>query len=501
MKCVLFQLTNTYRDIELSIIAHMQKQTNTRFIFFVEDEREKTRCKGFCRDIDNIIVHGEIEKKSNVLNLQPNLTNVAQRFEGKYNINYFLDIIQQDQHVYEQYIPYAADHVLRKPKMHWDKLIAQISFYFDFAEKFFKDNNVDMVIMRPGCRLLTVLIHVATKHGIPTTYLKPTGINTDVYWAFGPYSDSKFLKERCESLSVKDHDFDHSVFSNTSTKNRFERLYRASSFASLFISLFMVCFHSIRSAINNGIFSTSVRPNRIVNNIRTTVETWFCARTLNSLSYDNIDDIAVNPYIAFFLPQEPEYGAQSLSRSFSNSFAIVHQFSLAMPIGVSLVVKEHARVGWRCSSYYKKLASLPNVKFCSLSISAVDLMKYSSAVATISGKTAVEATLLGKKSIIFADHESYDFLDSVHKVSSLCSLSETIRKVLGSLTKKETAKLKESGISYIEAVKSCSFDASGSTLFGEKNMDSKKGGGLAFQKLNDLIIFFKKNNQKNSINQ
>ena len=80
-------------------------------------------------------MHGEIEKKSNVLNLQPNLTNVAQRFEGKYNINYFLDIIQQDQHVYEQYIPYAADHVLRKPKMHWDKLVAQINFYFDFGEQ------------------------------------------------------------------------------------------------------------------------------------------------------------------------------------------------------------------------------------------------------------------------------------------------------------------------------------------------------------------------------
>ena len=106
----------------------------------------------------------------------------------------------------------------------------------------------------------------------------------------------------------------------------------------------------------------------------------------------------------------------------------------------------------------------------------------------------------GKNSIIFADHETYDFFDSVHNICSLCALSEITRKVLGPPSKKESAELKESGISYTEAVKSCSFDASGSTLFEEKIWTLKKLDAMFFKNLT-IWLFSLRKIIKNSINQ
>ena len=94
----------------------------------------------------------------------------------------------------------------------------------------------------------------------------------------------------------------------------------------------------------------------------------------------------------------------TISPLFLNETFIIELISNCLPVDHKLLLKEHpAMVGQRSLSFYKKVQKLPNVKFLyPFSKKKIyTLIKNSSAVATISGTSGMEAIILKKPVIVF----------------------------------------------------------------------------------------------------
>jgi hypothetical protein len=139
-------------------------------------------------------------------------------------------------------------------------------------------------------------------------------------------------------------------------------------------------------------------------------------------------------YILFTLHVDPERQTLLVAPYYTNQLEVITALSKSIPVGFKIYVKEHygQRIsGWRELSYYKKIKKLPNVELIHPSYDTLELIKNSSMVCVINGTSALEAALINKPSMVFAD-TSFSSLPSVHRVKSFEKLSETIRTHLDS---------------------------------------------------------------------
>lgn len=113
-----------------------------------------------------------------------------------------------------------------------------------------------------------------------------------------------------------------------------------------------------------------------------------------------------------------------------NELFVIEEISKSLPIGWVLYVKEHqAMLGERSFNFYKKIRQLPNVK-----IVAVNYYKdpkpwilKSKGVITISGTSAFEAALLGKKSIVFGE-VPFSLIEGITRIDSFEQLPKLIKE-------------------------------------------------------------------------
>ena len=112
---------------------------------------------------------------------------------------------------------------------------------------------------------------------------------------------------------------------------------------------------------------------------------------------------------------QPERSTLPEGGMYFNQFEAIAALRARLPVGVSILVKEHpstfrrlADPNYRNREFYKRIASLKNTFFVDFSESSYDLIDASSGVATITGKIAYEARSRQKNSVIFqVIHWSY----------------------------------------------------------------------------------------------
>jgi hypothetical protein len=132
-----------------------------------------------------------------------------------------------------------------------------------------------------------------------------------------------------------------------------------------------------------------------------------------------------------------------------NELFLIEQISKSLPVTWILYVKEHqAMIGERSLQFYKRINQFPNVKLVQFNFynDPKPWIEKSKGVITISGSTAYEAAILGKKAIVFAD-VPFKLIDGVTKVNSF----EQLYKEIASFGKIDNIK---SCAAYIAAVKS-----------------------------------------------
>ena len=151
-----------------------------------------------------------------------------------------------------------------------------------------------------------------------------------------------------------------------------------------------------------------------------------------SAHYISENDLPSMNYVFFPLHKEPENTLHVFSRPYLNQIEVIRNISHSIPVGATLVVKEHpASVGMRSMAYYRKILDIPNVRLADPEIRSRSLSANASLVAVIAGSVGWEALLLGKPVITFG-RTPYEFLprSMVRRVTDLEALAHEISDLI-----------------------------------------------------------------------
>lgn len=115
------------------------------------------------------------------------------------------------------------------------------------------------------------------------------------------------------------------------------------------------------------------------------------------------------PYVFLALHYQPERNTVPLGGSFADQILVCELLSSAVPADWKIYVKEH---NWqfharskgelaRNETFYRDIASLPNVELVPLETSPFDLIDHAEAVATVAGSAGWEALVRGRPALVF----------------------------------------------------------------------------------------------------
>ena len=143
-------------------------------------------------------------------------------------------------------------------------------------------------------------------------------------------------------------------------------------------------------------------------------------------------DLSSLDYVLFPLHTEPEITLLVYSKPYLNQIEVARNVANNLPVGMSLVVKEHPRsVGKRPMGYYRKLLEIPNVRLADPAMTSRTAILNSKLVSTIAGSIGLEAIFLRKPVMTFG-RTPYELLpDSmVRRVDKFDTIGRTIVELL-----------------------------------------------------------------------
>ncbi|MBB3189439.1 hypothetical protein [Halomonas cerina] len=112
--------------------------------------------------------------------------------------------------------------------------------------------------------------------------------------------------------------------------------------------------------------------------------------------------VAGEKYFLYPLHFHPESSTSVLSGAYLNEYEVIRNMAFNLPEGARLYVKDHVSAfGLPSLKFYESLCRLPNVRLLSYSENTKELIKNSSAVATLTSTVGYEALLMGKKVFLF----------------------------------------------------------------------------------------------------
>lgn len=155
-------------------------------------------------------------------------------------------------------------------------------------------------------------------------------------------------------------------------------------------------------------------------------------------------------YVYMPLHLIPESSTFVSAPLYINELFMIETVSKCLPMGWFLYVKEHqAMVGERGIDFYKKIKKLPNVRLVQLNYyqDPKPWILKAQAVITITGTTAFEAAMLGKKAIILG-RTSYECIEGIHRLTKLDDLNDLFKNP-------EIKDNVKSCAAYIETLKEC----------------------------------------------
>ena len=140
------------------------------------------------------------------------------------------------------------------------------------------------------------------------------------------------------------------------------------------------------------------------------LKTFFKKKSLNTKYNDVIKDVNLEERFVFVpLHYEPERTSNPDGGYYYNVYDMLISLRSYVPSNVKIIIKEHPSQftktlpghRGRSALFYKSILTLPNVEFAKLDIPSSILINKSMFVVTQTGSAALEASILGKKSLIF----------------------------------------------------------------------------------------------------
>ncbi|WP_273426631.1 hypothetical protein [Marinobacter sp.] len=118
----------------------------------------------------------------------------------------------------------------------------------------------------------------------------------------------------------------------------------------------------------------------------------------------------------------PESSTSILSSSYINEYETIKNIAFNLPEGGRLYVKDHMSAwGYPRLSFYKKVASLPNVKLLAPYEPTKELIRKSKGVVTLTSTVGYEALLLKKPVLLFGEvfYQNHPMVIKVERLSDL----------------------------------------------------------------------------------
>jgi len=132
--------------------------------------------------------------------------------------------------------------------------------------------------------------------------------------------------------------------------------------------------------------------------------------------------------VFYALHYQPEQSTLTQGIWYANQIALVEDISKSLPLGYTLVVKEHPwgrgnRPAWQ----YKHLQKFYNVMFCDAP--AKQIIRSVDAVVAVAGTIAIESLVMDRPTVLLG-RSFFDFSSLYYRVSSIAELPIVLRKIL-----------------------------------------------------------------------
>ena len=351
--------------------------------------------------------------------------NNLKKFEEKFNFNIWLDIFTE-----RSFYKYWVDFHKFTDKEILSIIYHTLSFFVDVIEK----NKPKLIIMKQvGDNVSSLLFYrVAKKLGIKILMLNQLYVK-----------DRLTLSENLVNREISD-EFKKLKNSFKKSSKIYDTEFIKKNDRTLSVSSLLKGIHikkNLSQKINYYIKRLSNETESTYQNIGKTKLNMIKFRLQNNFEVKKrkkfLDDYSIKSvgdekFLYFPLASEPEARILVTSPFYTNQIALIENIAKAIPIDFTLYVKEHPVQKlkfWRSVSDYKKLISIPNVKFIHPSVNTDKLLSKCQGVIAISGGTSFETIFYKKPVILFAD-EYYDVLSTVTRIKTFKTLSNDITNAL-----------------------------------------------------------------------
>lgn len=113
--------------------------------------------------------------------------------------------------------------------------------------------------------------------------------------------------------------------------------------------------------------------------------------------YASLNSFKDEEFVFYPLHTEPEVSLLVYGKPLIDQLNIIKLISLQLPIGKTLVIKEHPwMVGKRSIQFYKEVLKLGNVRIAESSLKVNDIIKFAESVLVVTGSTGYDAILSNK---------------------------------------------------------------------------------------------------------
>lgn len=168
-----------------------------------------------------------------------------------------------------------------------------------------------------------------------------------------------------------------------------------------------------------------INPKRkILGNLLRVWRKWMSRNSYGSISVDVIPPRS----IFFALHYQPEQSTLAQGLWHANQTALVENISKSLPLGYTLVVKEHPwGRGNRPLWQYRHMNAFYNVIFCDAP--SKQIIQRVDAVITVTGTVAMEALVFDKPAVMLG-RNYFEFSDLIYRVSNIQELPEVLARIL-----------------------------------------------------------------------
>ena len=445
MKHVTIILGYEQKGFFLALGALMSKSWKVRFV--VEDKSVASLVDTVLAEYSYELV--EMPARRSRPTPTENTISSAKRVESKYNSQLSF-LMSQDRALGYGYLVNVEKYPFVK-RANWSQheKLQNILDQFNVFETILTGTDL-LISLFPQ----TIVTLICESTQIPHFHLTDIKYGDRYFWSDDNYQGSqRYSKLVSENLSVYSHTEDipetpYLVPAMGELRNRSVQYSYLSALRRSVEILISETINVVRQSRKENSYSAySWLPStfRLVKNQRTLCD--------QGVSPNDLKDLKL---VYFPLHLEPEVALLQFAPEFNNTVEAIAWLSKSLPADYVLIVKEQATAfAVRSKQFYRRLASIPNVKLADPRIHSWDWINKAYFVATMTGAVGQEAVHHEKPVISFGAHQIINLLPTVFYATSYYDVKSAVSEIL---SRNWDQQLKLSRIALHDAQIKCSFE-------------------------------------------